>query len=70
MKLEELSKEDLVLLLKNAYHKYRIAYIELLAMDMDLDKDEKEEAIKEYMSEILSEGIDEIILRNVGQDFD
>jgi len=68
MKLEELSKEDLSRLLRSLYHRYKLMSIELTTLQ---DKDEdKYELIKEYLTEILYDGLDEIILRNVGTDFD
>ena len=55
-------------MLKSLYNRYRLMSIELTTLQ---DKDEdKYELIKEYLSEILYDGLDEIILRNVGHDFD
>jgi hypothetical protein len=68
MKLEELSQKDLSQLLRSLYHRYKLMSIELTTLQ---DKDEdKYELIQEYLSEILYDGLDEIILRNVGHDFD
>jgi len=68
MKLEEISQKDLSQLLRSLYHRYKLMSIELTTLQ---DKDEdKYELIKEYLSEILYDGLDEIILRNVGHDFD
>ena len=68
MKLEELSQEDLSQLLRSLYNRYKLMSIELTTLQ---NKDEdKYELIKEYLSEILHDGLDEIILRNVGHDFD
>jgi hypothetical protein len=70
MKLEELSKEELILLIKNLYHKCRFAQIDLFSFELNMNPSEKERLFKEYTSDILRDGIDEIILRSVGRDFD
>ena len=57
-------------MLKSLYNTHRLMYIDFMIMEMDGDENEKDESIKEYISEILTDGIDEIILRNVGTDFD
>jgi hypothetical protein len=39
-------------------------------LDQRDDADDRNNLMKDYISEILTDGIDEIILRNVGDDFD
>ena len=70
MKLEELKKEDLILMLKSLYNRYRLMSIDLATLDQRDDLDDKENLIRDYICEILTDGIDEIILRNVGNDFE
>ena len=70
MKLEELKKEDLILMLKSLYNRYRLMSIDLATLDQRDDAEDKDNLMKDYISEILTDGIDEIILRNVGDDFD
>jgi len=70
MKLEELEKENLILMLKSLYNRYRLMSIDLATLDQRDDADDRNNLMKDYISEILTDGIDEIILRNVGDDFD
>ena len=70
MKLEELSKEDLILKLKVLYNRYRLTYIDLVVMEMECSDLDRQSLVSEYISEILSFGIDEVIIQNVGDDFD
>lgn len=70
MKLEELKKEDLILMLKSLYNRYRLMSIDLSTLDQRDDAEDKDNLMRDYISEILTDGIDEIILRNVGNDFE
>ena len=70
MKLEELKKEDLILMLKSLYNRYRLMSIDLSTLDQRDDEEDKDNLMRDYISEILTDGIDEIILRNVGNDFE
>ena len=70
MKLEEIKKEDLILMLKSLYNRYRLMSIDLATLDQRDDAEDRNNLMKDYISEILTDGIDEIILRNVGDDFD
>ena len=70
MKLEELSQEALILMLKSLYNRYRLMSIDLATLDQRDDAEDRNNLMKDYISEILTDGIDEIILRNVGDDFD
>jgi hypothetical protein len=70
MKLEELKKDDLILMLKSLYNRYRLMSIDLATLDQRDDEEDKDNLMRDYISEILTDGIDEIILRNVGNDFE
>ena len=69
MKLEELSKQDLILMIKSLYNRNRLMSIDLEKPN-EVDYLEKEQLIKEYISDILIHGIDDVILKNAGHDFD
>lgn len=70
MKLEELKKEDLILMLKSLYNRYRLMSIDLATLDQRDDAEDKDNLMRDYISEILTDGIDEIILRKNGNDFE
>ncbi len=57
-------------MLKSLYNRYRLMSIDLATLDQRDDADDRNNLMKDYISEILTDGIDEIILRNVGDDFD
>ena len=57
-------------MLKSLYNRYMLMSIDLATLDQRDDADDRNNLMKDYISEILTEGIDEIILRNVGNDFD
>lgn len=65
MKLQELSQEELSKMLINLYNNHRLLCIEYLTFgkndDCELDK---KRLTKEYINEILTDGIDQIILQN------
>ena len=63
MKLQELSPETLSGLLKNLYNTHRLLCIEFETMHEN-DDSEKDRLTKEYISQILEDGIDQIILQN------
>jgi len=65
MKLQELSQEELSAMLVNLYNNYRLLCIEHLtyAQNDDCELDKKR-LTKEYINEILEDGIDQIILQN------
>lgn len=63
MKLQELSPETLSALLKNLYNKHRLLSIEIETI-YEVDDFEKDRLTKEYINQILEDGIDQIILQN------
>ena len=63
MKLQELSPETLSALLKNLYNKHRLLSIEIETI-YEVDDFKKDRLTKEYINEILEDGIDQIILQN------
>jgi hypothetical protein len=63
MKLQELSQEELSGMIINLYNNYRLLCIEFETMHEN-DDSEKDRLTKEYISQILEDGIDQIILQN------
>ena len=64
MKLQELSQEELIAMLINLYNNYRLLSIDYVTLSPNNDYDlERERLTKAYINQILTDGIDKIILR-------
>ena len=57
-------------MLKSLYNRYRLMSIDLATLDQRDDAEDKDNLMRDYISEILTDGIDEIILRKNGNDFE